>query len=146
MRHAFWRLCNRHREAAEQAVRRAAPPADAQVRPAAPLVQAGTSGRSFGRNSKSRMSPLQPLSRPFLIRKHVDETCPISTEGWTRRVHFVREGGGGGGGGGGGRLRAPAPAARRWAGGRRRRYCSRRKHGRRRTGRSAGVRRWTRTC
>jgi hypothetical protein len=25
-----------------------------------------------------------------------DETCPISTEGWTRRVHFVREGGGGG--------------------------------------------------
>jgi hypothetical protein len=25
-------------------------------------------------------------------------TCPISTEGWTRRVHFVREGGGGGGG------------------------------------------------
>ena len=23
-------------------------------------------------------------------------TCPISTEGWTRRVHFVREGGGGG--------------------------------------------------
>ena len=25
------------------------------------------------------------------------ETCPISTEGWTRRVHFVREGGGGGG-------------------------------------------------
>ena len=27
------------------------------------------------------------------------ETCPISTEGWTRRVHFVREGGVGGGGG-----------------------------------------------
>jgi hypothetical protein len=26
-----------------------------------------------------------------------EETCPISTEGWTRRVHFVREGGGGGG-------------------------------------------------
>ena len=25
-----------------------------------------------------------------------DETCPVSTEGWTRRVHFVREGGGGG--------------------------------------------------
>jgi hypothetical protein len=22
----------------------------------------------------------------------VDETCPISTEGWTGRVHFVREG------------------------------------------------------
>jgi len=26
-----------------------------------------------------------------------DETCPVSTEGWTRRVHVVREGGGGGG-------------------------------------------------
>jgi len=24
-----------------------------------------------------------------------DETCPVSTEGWTRSVHFVREGGGG---------------------------------------------------
>ena len=23
-----------------------------------------------------------------------NETCLISTEGWTRRVHFVREGGG----------------------------------------------------
>jgi hypothetical protein len=28
-----------------------------------------------------------------------DETCPVSTEGWTRRVHFVREGVGGGEGG-----------------------------------------------
>jgi len=28
-------------------------------------------------------------------RIHI-ETCPVSTEGWTRRVHFVREGGGGG--------------------------------------------------
>jgi hypothetical protein len=27
----------------------------------------------------------------------MDETCPISTEGWTRRVHLVREGGEGGG-------------------------------------------------
>jgi hypothetical protein len=26
-----------------------------------------------------------------------DETCPVSTEGWTKRVQFVREGGGGGG-------------------------------------------------
>jgi len=25
------------------------------------------------------------------------ETCPLSTEGWTRRVHFLREGGGWGG-------------------------------------------------
>ena len=29
-------------------------------------------------------------------RFHI-ETCPVSTEGWTRRVHFVREGGGGAG-------------------------------------------------
>ena len=36
------------------------------------------------------------------------ETCPISTEGVTRRVQLVREGGGGGGGGGGG----VSPAAR----------------------------------
>ena len=27
-----------------------------------------------------------------------DETCPLSTEGWARRVQLVREGGGGGGG------------------------------------------------
>jgi hypothetical protein len=29
-----------------------------------------------------------------------DETCPVSTEGWTRLVHFVREGGEGAAGGG----------------------------------------------
>ena len=29
----------------------------------------------------------------------VSPTCPVSTEGWTRRVHFVREGRGGGGAG-----------------------------------------------
>jgi hypothetical protein len=28
------------------------------------------------------------------LRPAASETCPISTEGWTRRVHFVREGGG----------------------------------------------------
>jgi len=31
-----------------------------------------------------------------LHRLERDETCPVSTGGWTRRVHFVREGGGGG--------------------------------------------------
>jgi hypothetical protein len=36
-----------------------------------------------------------PPGRRFLCVS-VDETCPISTEGWTRRVHFVREGGEGG--------------------------------------------------
>jgi len=70
------------------------------------------------------------------------ETCPVSTEGWTRRVHFVREGGGGGallgeahhdelphrrgrrrgggrrggGGGGGGRRRGGAGRAMRGGG------------------------------
>ena len=29
-------------------------------------------------------------------QRHGQETCPVSTEGWTRRVHFVREGEGGG--------------------------------------------------
>ena len=33
-----------------------------------------------------------------LPQSEADEGGPISTEGWTRRVHFVREGGGGGGG------------------------------------------------
>jgi hypothetical protein len=32
-----------------------------------------------------------PSPRDRLVR---DETCPVSTERWTRRVHFVREGGG----------------------------------------------------
>jgi hypothetical protein len=36
-------------------------------------------------------------SAPLLITGGMDETCPVSTERWTRRVHFVREGGGGGG-------------------------------------------------
>ena len=35
--------------------------------------------------------------RPRVSEEETDETCPISTEGWTRRVHFVREGGAGGG-------------------------------------------------
>ena len=34
-----------------------------------------------------RVCPCKPSAR--------DETCPVGTEGWTRRVHFVREGGGG---------------------------------------------------
>jgi len=43
-----------------------------------------------------------PLPPPYKSDAHLspgaafptDETCPISTEGWTKRVHFVREGGG----------------------------------------------------
>ena len=37
---------------------------------------------------------VEELEQRHLARQR-DETCPISTEGWTRRVHFVREGGGG---------------------------------------------------
>ena len=65
-------------------------------------------GRVWGRTvpahaSASQASPERPgahtqtpsvaprLTRPVGER---DETCPVSTEGWTRRVHFVREGGG----------------------------------------------------
>jgi len=40
---------------------------------------------------------VQVAARPRGARAAQHETCPISTEGWTRRVHFVREGGGGGG-------------------------------------------------
>jgi len=35
--------------------------------------------------------PLVGCEGPRLSER--DETCPVSTEGWTRRVHFVREGG-----------------------------------------------------
>ena len=51
----------------------------------------------------ANVAPAQPDAG-----QDVDEACPISTEGWTRRVHFVREGGGGGGPG-----RSARPALRR---------------------------------
>jgi hypothetical protein len=45
-------------------------------------------------------SPFRPRLRPSpQSSRERDETCPISMEGWTRRVHFVREEGGEGGGG-----------------------------------------------
>jgi hypothetical protein len=47
---------------------------------------------------------------PLELSCQRDETCPISTEGWTRRVHFVREGGGGGAF----PLAAPAAACPPW--------------------------------
>ena len=52
---------------------------------------AGTGGREPLRGSRQPCAVVRcerVRSRP--------QTCPISTEGWTRRVHFVREGGGGG--------------------------------------------------
>jgi len=39
--------------------------------------------------------PLPPLVRTLRTALR-DETCRVSTKGWTRRVHFVREGRGGG--------------------------------------------------
>jgi hypothetical protein len=36
-----------------------------------------------------------PARSPRIHAAGRDKTCPVSTGGWTRRVHFVREGGGG---------------------------------------------------
>jgi len=43
----------------------------------------------------ARATAARPRTASAACRLH--ETCPVSTEGWTRRVHFVREGGRGGG-------------------------------------------------
>ena len=48
----------------------------------------------------SARAPGDSFSRQWFIKRSPargGEARPISTEGWTRRVHFVREGGGGGG-------------------------------------------------
>ena len=55
-----------------------------------PEARAGRSAWGGGRRF--------PAAPEAALRQHHRLTCPISTEGWTRRVHFVREGGGGGGG------------------------------------------------
>jgi len=48
----------------------------------------------YGREGGARPpGALPPPPRPALTCQR-DETCPISTEGCTRRVHFVRKGGG----------------------------------------------------
>ena len=57
-------------------------------------------------SSKSKRASRSPLAWSVKC-ENACTTCPVSTEGWTRRVHFVREGGGGGG-----RLDEP-PRARR---------------------------------
>jgi len=46
------------------------------------------SARALRREASTRSRRRSALER--------DETCPVSTKGWTRRVHFEREGGGGG--------------------------------------------------
>jgi hypothetical protein len=75
-----------------------------------PTLETGAEERIRFKVSKSRFlplgssSPASPRSEPYPLDKHVkglrrlgerDETCPVSTERWTRRVHFVREEGGG---------------------------------------------------
>ena len=51
-------------------------------------------GSGLPRTLKSPVAGEADVGLPMNLPR---ETCPISTEGWTRRVHFVREGGGGGG-------------------------------------------------
>ena len=66
-------------------------------------------GSGLPRTLKSPVAGEADVGLPMNLPR---ETCPISTEGWTRRVHFVREGGGGGGGGGG-NLSGRGPSALR---------------------------------
>ena len=69
----------------------------------ASLRPAGRSTRARARGRCSACRAAAPTRRPPRTRACLpksggpNETCPISTEGWTRRVHFAREGGGGGG-------------------------------------------------
>ena len=59
------------------------------------LTRLGRDREGAATAARRRRMPRAAVSgHPCLMR---DETCPVSTEGWTRRVHFVREGGGGGG-------------------------------------------------
>ena len=52
--------------------------------------------RAAARATRSAASSYSPIVLPAAPTLR-SVTCPISTEGWTRRVHFVREGEGGGG-------------------------------------------------
>ena len=65
-------------------------------------------GRATAFCAASRAAPrLSPRVTAAEMGSHTScpsETCPVSTERWTRRVHFVREGGGGG-------VPAPPPAS-----------------------------------
>ena len=65
-------------------------------------------------------SPLDANARSHLShlsRAKRDETCPISTEGWTRRVQLVQEGGGGGGRAARSARLLPPPLPSSWDGG-----------------------------
>jgi hypothetical protein len=73
-------------------------------------------GATVGRGGRAAPAPTPPAARPVpppATQRPMGErgeTCPVSTEGWTRRAHFVREAGEGGGGG-----RTPRPVAGPWA-------------------------------
>jgi hypothetical protein len=54
--------------------------------------------RGAPRSFSSAHAPLRFLRSRRRRRAPSAQTCPVSTAGWTRRVHFVREGAGGGGG------------------------------------------------
>ena len=57
-------------------------------------------GRGLGRDLRRRVLRRLRLRLLRDLRERPgerDETCPVSTERWTRRVHLVRGGGGGGG-------------------------------------------------
>ena len=66
---------------------RASPPLSASLR-LAPLRPKKEDG-----NKEAHAAPVKRICCPLSSICHT-ERRPISTEGWTRRVHFVREGGG----------------------------------------------------
>ena len=70
------------------------PPAARRPPPAARARRVRQWGNLFttGQLDSGRAAGL--LEALGAVNQHgVDETCPISKDGWTRRVHFVREGG-----------------------------------------------------
>jgi hypothetical protein len=69
-----------------------------QLPPLEPLCPAPLSEESHApppARAAPRASPCAraPAGRASAGRERDASTCPVSTEGWTRRVHFVREGG-----------------------------------------------------
>ena len=78
-------------------------PRGRRARRAAPRV-CRSRGGAPGAAARRRGPVHRHFRRPTRPRPPARAPCPVSTEGWTRRVHFVREGGGGGGG-----LPPPAP-------------------------------------
>ena len=71
-----------------------------QILDDAVAVEGAALGVTVLKELRARATHAQTRARRGAARRlRGAAACPISTEGWTRRVHFVREGGGGGGGG-----------------------------------------------